>query len=522
MKITKVVLIEEAKPVELEQLQQLMMVFCSALRFSFNRLVEGEAEKELIKKVHALFHLNKRYAEDAVMQAKAVLSSQKKLLPIRIEGVQTKIQKTERKIEDYQMGKKTPKKVSLAICLKGLEARLNKLKEKESVLLKHQETDTIPSVIFGGKKQFYERVKGKITNKEWKELRSNTLYSRGDQSKKGNLNTRIVFDDQNQQFYLEVANPLLVEKGKNSPRLRFKLRIPDKYFAEIVDVVMPTTVGENTKGKPIEEYKVYSIEIKRKKERYYVHITYDMEEVGSELTWSDKITSDYIAGIDVNIDRVAVSVVSKQGNLLESKTFYCHEMEYVKSNRRSNIAGELAKGIINYLLSWNVGAIVVEDLTFKQDHDTNHRLNRLVHSFAKNKLQKALISRGLRFGFHIKKVNPAYTSVIGRWKYAETYGVSVHEAAALVIGRRGLDVEEKVPKELLKQLRTKVKPHLIHLLGSMEESEKQSNTGKQRRKFMGMMLKNIEKFKEHHSWKLWNVVHKTIRMKNQELQLKEV
>ena len=171
MKITKVVLIEEAKPVELEQLQQLMMVFCSALRFSFNRLVEGEAEKELIKKVHALFHLNKRYAEDAVMQAKAVLSSQKTLSPIRIEGVQTKIQKTERKIEDYQMGKKTPKKVSLAICLKGLEARLNKLKEKESVLLKHQETDTIPSVIFGGKKQFYERVKGKITNKEWKELR---------------------------------------------------------------------------------------------------------------------------------------------------------------------------------------------------------------------------------------------------------------------------------------------------------------------------------------------------------------
>ena len=59
-----------------------MAVFCSALRFSFNRLVEGEGEKELIKKVHALFHLNKRYAEDAVMQAKAVLSRQKKLLPI--------------------------------------------------------------------------------------------------------------------------------------------------------------------------------------------------------------------------------------------------------------------------------------------------------------------------------------------------------------------------------------------------------------------------------------------------------
>ena len=276
------------------------------------------------------------------------------------------------------------------------------------------------------------------------------------------------------------------------------------------------------KGNRSKNIKVYSIEIKRKKERYYVHITYDMEEVGSELTWSEKITSDYIAGIDVNIDRVAVSVVSKQGNLLESKTFYCHEMEYVRSNRRSNIAGELAKEIIDYLLSWNVGAIVLEDLTFQQDHDTNHRFNRLVHSFAKNKLQKALISRGLKFGFHIKKVNPAYTSVIGRCKYAKMYGLSVHEAASFVIGRRGLDFDEKVPKELLKQLRTKVKPHLIHVLGSMEESEKQSNNGKQRRKFMGMMLKNIEDFKEHHSWKLWNVVHKTVRMKNQEVQLKEV
>jgi IS605 OrfB family transposase len=319
-----------------------------------------------------------------------------------------------------------------------------------------------------------------------------------------------------------LANPLLAETGKHSPRLRFKLRIPDPYFAEIAEVVMPTTIGMNAKGKPIEEYNVYSIEIKRKKDQYYVHITYDLDVVGSELKWSDKITSDFIAGIDVNIDRIAVSVLSKKGNLLESKTFYCHEMEYVRSNRRSNISGEIAKQIIDYLLSWNVGAIVLEDLTFKQDHDTNHRFNRLVHSFAKNKLQKVLISRGLKVGFTIKKVNPAYTSVIGRFKYAKMYGLSVHEAASFVIGRRGLDFEEKVPKELLKQLTTTVKPYLIHILGSMEESEKQSNHGKQRRKFMGMMVKNIEEFKENHSWKLWNVVHKTVKIKNQELQLKEV
>ena len=114
--------------------------------------------------MNALFHLNKRYAEDAVMQAKAVLSSQKELVPIRLEGIQDKIQKTEQKIEDYQTKRKIPKRVSLEICLEGLKVRLAKLKEKEAVLLKHQKEETIPPVIFGGKKNFYERLKGKLTN----------------------------------------------------------------------------------------------------------------------------------------------------------------------------------------------------------------------------------------------------------------------------------------------------------------------------------------------------------------------
>jgi len=130
--------------------------------------------------------------------------------------VQAKIQKTEWKIGDYQTGKKTPKKVFVETCLEGLYARLTKLKEKESILLKHLEEGSIPAVIFGKKENFYKRLKGKITNKEWKELRSNTLYSRGDKTKKGNLNMRIAFCEQEKQFCLLVVNPLFTEKGKTA------------------------------------------------------------------------------------------------------------------------------------------------------------------------------------------------------------------------------------------------------------------------------------------------------------------
>ncbi len=389
--------------------------------------------------------------------------------------------------------------------------------------MKHREHGTIPTVIFGGKKNFYDRLDNKISQKEWKELRANTLYSRGDKSKKGNLNIRMVLDEAENQFYLEVANPLLKNEGeKNSPRLHFRVYIPDKYFEEIVNIVMPNVNGKTPKGKAMEEYQVYSIEVKRKGGKFYIHMTYNLETFGSELKWNEKTQTDIVAGIDVNIDKIAVTILTKQGCFLESRTFYCHEMEYVKRNRRTNVAGETAKEVIDYLSQWNVGTFVLEDLKFKQEHDTDKRFNRLVHSFSKNKLQKALISRGLKFGFKIKKINPAYTSVIRRFKYSKMYGLSVHEAASFVIGRRGLDFEEKIPKELVNQLRSLVKPMLIQILGSMEESEKKTTNGKQRRKFIAMMLKNIDDFKEHHSWKLWNVIHKTLFIKNQELQLKEM
>ncbi|HWO95438.1 MAG TPA: hypothetical protein VNM45_03660 [Bacillus sp. (in: firmicutes)] len=52
-------------------------MFCSAVRHAFNRLVEGANPKELIKQINWKFHLNKRYAEDTVLQAQSIISSQK-------------------------------------------------------------------------------------------------------------------------------------------------------------------------------------------------------------------------------------------------------------------------------------------------------------------------------------------------------------------------------------------------------------------------------------------------------------
>ncbi|AOY75426.1 IS200/IS605 family accessory protein TnpB-related protein [Clostridium formicaceticum] len=396
--------------------------------------------------------------------------------------------------------------------------RLEKLQKRELYLRECQEKGIIPKVIFGGRKNFFKRMEGKISNKEWKELRSNHIYSRGDKAKSGNLNIRLVYEKD--KFYIEIADTLKTnDKNNRSPRIKAEVSIPDKFFNKVIDTIIPDK-GYNVKTKKqVDIYKPYTIQIIRKKNEYYVHLTIEEEVSGRELGFSELSVDDKVAGIDINIDRIALTILSKEGNFLKSKVFYYHEMEYVKSNRRNNLAGETAKEVIDDLLSENIGAIVIEDLKFSQDHDTNKKFNRLTSNFAKQKLVNALTHRALRHGFLIKKVNPAYTSVIGKYKYSKIYGLSVHEAASFVIGRRGLGFVEKLPKELIKILKNEVKPHIIKTLGSMEETYKKSESGKSQRKFLGMLLRNIDDFKQNHAWKTWNVVQKALKYKEHKLVL---
>ncbi|WP_260440565.1 IS200/IS605 family accessory protein TnpB-related protein [Parageobacillus thermoglucosidasius] len=402
---------------QLRSLDELMRIFGSAKRYAFNRLLEGRNAKDIIQHLPHQFRLNKRFAEDAVLLAQSLISSQRELLPIRLEDVQAKIEKTEKKIHEYQHGRKTSKKVDLPTCLAGLQRQLEKLKSKENELKHHLDQGTIPRVVFGGKQKFYKRLKGNITNEEWKELRSNQLYARGDKSKKGNLNIRLTYDDKTYQCYVAIANPLGQQEGKHAPRLRFPVSVPEKYEEEIIDLVTGDPVGVNAKGKPLIEYQPYTVEIKRKNGEYYVHLIYEEEVYGRELAYDEPIQAERIAGIDINIDRIAVSIISKQGNFIKSKVFYCHELEYVRANKRNNIVGETVRDVYDWLLQENVGAVVIENIQLRQRHDTDKRFNRFTHNFKKKKLTDTIIRRGMRLGFRIKKANPAYTSVIGRFKY---------------------------------------------------------------------------------------------------------
>ena len=74
------------------------------------------------------------------------------------------------------------------------------------------------------------------------------------------------------------------------------------------------------------------------------------------------------------------------------------------------------------------------------------RYSRMLSSFAYGKVKAYFISRGYRKGVEVHQVNPAFSSVIGRVKFMERYGLSVHQAAALVLARRLLGCSERIPR----------------------------------------------------------------------------
>jgi len=72
----------------------------------------------------------------------------------------------------------------------------------------------------------------------------------------------------------------------------------------------------------------------------------------------------------------------------------------------------------------------------------------MLSSFSYNKILDTLESRAWRYGIQTHSVNPAYSSLIGRVKFANRYGLSIHHAAALCLGRRQLRFSERPPRSL--------------------------------------------------------------------------
>ena len=153
-------------------------------------------------------------------------------------------------------------------------------------------------------------------------------------------------------------------------------------------------------------------------------------------------------GVDLNADHLAVCETNASGNYINA--FSAPLVTYGKSQRQAEaIIGDAVASVVEYARGAGK-PIVIERLDFRQKkavlEGEPRKYSRMLSSFSYGKIKAYFISRGYRQGVEVHQVNPAFSSVIGRVKFMERYGLSVHQAAALVLARRLLGCSERIPR----------------------------------------------------------------------------
>lgn len=158
-----------------------------------------------------------------------------------------------------------------------------------------------------------------------------------------------------------------------------------------------------------------------------------------------------VLGVDINADHLAVTETDRYGNPIQYKKIPC--VLYGKSqNQAKALIGDAAKDLV----AWSARTekpVVIEQLDFQKKkaelrETGTTRYRRMLSSFSYNSIITSIQSRAFRYGVHVKEVNPAYSSLIGRAKFCKRYGISIHQSAALTLGRRYLRFSERLPRHL--------------------------------------------------------------------------
>jgi IS605 OrfB family transposase len=349
------------------------------VRFAYKRLLHGAERKELKKLLSRKYGINARYSDGAILLAQQALES-------CVERGQN------------------PKKLVF-----GSRELFEKLKKKH---LTGKSRETV--------------------RQKWEERRYGVLYSRGEKSKEGNLNLRLV--NLNNQWHLRIN---LGNGGYVWAKvIRAAKRKTDKWLDFISSIEHAEKTGY---------WFPYTVRLKLRNGKIYAQ--FSREEKLPEVA----ITKDNgVIGIDINAYPFHLALVhtTKDGNLEKYQRISLDKLLEGSSEKRDYLSWQVAHQVVE-IAKRERKAIVVENLEKlpkgKRGDGLPKLRQRLQKWIYKGLLQKIEIV-AKRNGIQVIKVNPAYTSIIGKLKYAPLYNIDKDTAGAYVIARRGLGFKERLPQ----------------------------------------------------------------------------
>ncbi len=178
----------------------------------------------------------------------------------------------------------------------------------------------------------------------------------------------------------------------------------------------------------------------------------------SHLPVKGCVHGDNICGIDVNLDRINLAVVSRQGILLDTYTVRFPELKVqgLSRERRISIIMNAIHKVLDYAVNHGCSLIVLENVKtlgylrwvwIRRGKRRNSTWNRRVSLFTIEIVER-ISWHASQYGLKIYYVNPSYTSKLAEL-IGKDIGLDKHTASAYIIALEYLGLN---PKEAYQNL----------------------------------------------------------------------
>ena len=302
----------------------------------------------------------------------------------------------------------------------------------------------VSKVIFGGKKNFFQRMKGNISRDEFLLKRLNPLCSVGEK-KSG---TKSVHG--NRKFKLSSDLSFIILKLKEK-----KIRLN-----------LSKNLHQNIKKQLVEIYKhqlLDDIAITYKVDLEYVYITFDETILTSNrFNKQFKPIENRIMSIDMNPNYIGWSIIDWKSSSefsvvksgvysiktindkdfnLKGKSISSNDPSRIHlSNKRQHEILEISKNLINKALYYKCSIFSLEDLSIKSsDKENGKHFNKLVNNcWCRNILVNNITKRCNIFKIKLLKVKPEYSSFIGNFLF-RSLNLPDMILSSIEISRRGFE-----------------------------------------------------------------------------------
>ncbi len=434
-------------------LSEYLPSYCEVQRDVFQALKHGvldnTRQSKFISEVMQQHGVLKRTANSIFYDMQGRIKAYLELKNTELQEVSGKLDAVEDKIEDQQqiVNEMKPKAAANSLTeeelqkyrtakqsLYHLKNKKNRLKQKKANLEKQIEEKKV-SMCFGSKdffsKQYRLEENGFRSHEGWhnafvKKRDSGISFLGAGNEKYGNQILQLRFDATSKNFTMFLLKDKPYRDGDNRSRSNTTLILKNVVFPYMQDELQTA----------IQNHQPITYRISRKKNRWYLTAMFSMEV----RIQTFRVIGVY--GVDYNNGFLEVAETDYNGNMISADRI---PLEFHGGGGKAETELKEKVSKLVRLALKHQKDIIIEDLNFtKKKSKTLPRkrkrgkqYNKMIHAFDYSRYTFWMENLCDKYGVVLKKVNPAYTSKIGKEKYAGPRKMTVHRAAALVIARRG-------------------------------------------------------------------------------------